>query len=79
VNGWIDAKERLPDTEDRVLIVYRHSSGRIEKAFIGDTYYDASVGVMRWSGLPRDCEVIYWQPIPDWPRESSHSQYSKSE
>jgi hypothetical protein len=67
VNGWIDPKVELPPYEDRYFIVYRHNgAAKIEKPYVADWIESEQ----RWSSLPRDCEVIYWQPVLDWPHES---------
>jgi hypothetical protein len=66
---WTDATKRLPDEEGRYWVVYRYKDGRQEKPYIGD--FDPPEE--RWNGLPLDCEVIYWQAVPEWRQQSSGS------
>lgn len=69
VNQWISVKDRLPKSEKEVLVWYRYTWGA------GFTAY--RFGISRWYSnikrwyegcLPKDIEVLYWQPLPEPPK-----------
>lgn len=63
-NQWISVEERLPETEERVLIVPNH----VEAYFIGFINSNNSF----WHGIFADgikhCEVTHWMPLPQPPK-----------
>ena len=68
VDRWISCKDRLPEPEKDVLVWYRYTWGA------GFTSY--RFGISRWYSnikrwyegcLPKDIEVLYWQPLPEPP------------
>jgi hypothetical protein len=70
VNQWISVKDRLPEPEKEVLVWYRYTWGA------GFTSY--RFGISRWYAnikrwyegcLPKDIEVLYWQPLPEPPKD----------
>lgn len=70
VDRWISVKDRLPEPEKDVLIWYRNTWGA------GFTSYRFGISrwysnIKRWYGgcLPKDIEVLYWQPLPEPPKE----------
>lgn len=74
VNQWISVKDRLPEPEKEVLVWYRYTWGA------GFTAY--RFGISRWYAnikrwyegcLPKDIEVLYWQPLPEPPKEGEHN------
>lgn len=74
VNQWISFKDRLPEPEKDVLIWYRETWGA------GFTSY--RFGISRWFSkrkrwyegcLPKDFEVLYWQPLPEPPKDGEHN------
>jgi hypothetical protein len=70
VNRWISVKDRLPEPEKEVLVWYRYTWGA------GFTSY--RFGISRWYSnikrwyegcLPKDIEVLYWQPLIEPPKD----------
>ena len=70
VNQWISVKDRLPEPEKEVLVWYRYTWGA------GFTSY--RFGISRWYSnikrwyegcLPKDIDVLYWQPLPEPPKQ----------
>lgn len=68
-NQWVSVKDRLPEPEKEVLVWYRYTWGA------GFTAY--RFGISRWYSnikrwyegcLPKDIEVLYWQPLPEPPK-----------
>ena len=69
INRWISVKDRLPEPEKEVLVWYRYTWGA------GFTAYRFGISkwysyIKRWyeGCLPKDFEVLYWQPLPEPPR-----------
>lgn len=69
-NQWVSVKDRLPEPEKEVLVWYRYTWGA------GFTAY--RFGISRWYSnikrwyegcLPKDIEVLYWQPLPEPPKD----------
>jgi hypothetical protein len=63
VNGWISVKDRLPEEESGLLLVY---NSRLKK--IGTSYWSEGI----WCGgtWPVTSQFItYWMPIPEPPKE----------
>lgn len=70
VNQWISVKDRLPEPEKDVLVWYRYTWGA------GFTSYRFGISkwysyIKRWyeGCLPKDIEVLYWQPLPEPPKQ----------
>lgn len=70
VDRWIGVKDRLPEPEKEVLIWYRYTWGA------GFTSYRFGISkwysnIKRWyeGCLPKDIEVLYWQPLPEPPQD----------
>lgn len=70
VNQWISVKDRLPELEKDVLVWYRYTWGA------GFTSYRFGISkwysnIKRWyeGYLPKGIEVLYWQPLPEPPKE----------
>lgn len=70
IDRWIDIKDRLSEPEKEVLVWYRYTWGA------GFTSYRFGISkwysnVKRWyeGCLPKDIEVLYWQPLPEPPKE----------
>ena len=70
VDRWISVEDKLPEPEKEVLVWYRYTWGA------GFTSY--RFGISRWYSnikrwyegcLPKDIEVLYWQPLPEPPKE----------
>ena len=70
INRWISVEDRLPESEKDVLIWYRNTWGA------GFTSY--RFGISRWFSnikrwyegcLPKDIEVLYWQPLSEPPQD----------
>lgn len=70
INQWISVKDRLPEPEKDVLVWYRYTWGA------GFTAY--RFGISRWYSnikrwyegcLPKDLEVLYWQFLPEPPKD----------
>lgn len=61
-NGWISCEERLPNTEDHVLVC---ATGRDEGVFIA--YFEEETEKWRYDtdeGIYYYVDVIAWQPLP---------------
>ena len=65
---WISVDEALPETEKQVLVYYRYKWGA------GFTAYGYGISNHhkvdnRWNnfGIPRDCEILSWQTLPEPP------------
>ena len=70
IDRWISIKDRLPEPEKEVLIWYRYTWGA------GFTSYRFGISkwysnIKRWyeGCLPKDFEVLYWQPLPEPPQD----------
>lgn len=70
VNQWISVKDRLPEPGKEVLVWYRYTWGA------GFTSYRFGISkwysnIKRWyeGCLPKDIEVLYWQPLPEPPKD----------
>ena len=63
MNDWINVKDRLPETEERVLIRYRQ--GKVKRTFVGE-YYPWEE---RWSSI-LDAVVTHWMPLPEPPEDN---------
>ena len=70
ISQWISVKDRLPEPEKDVWVWYRYTWGA------GFTSY--RFGISRWYAnikrwyegcLPKDIEVLYWQPLPEPPKD----------
>lgn len=62
-NGWIPCEERLPDTEDWVLVC---AVGKNEGVFIA--YFEEKTKKWRYDtdeGIYYYVDVIAWQPLPE--------------
>lgn len=69
VDRWISVNDRLPEPEKDVLVWYRYTWGA------GFTSYRFGISkwysnIKRWyeGCLPKDIEVLYWQPLPEPPK-----------
>ena len=70
VDQWISVKDRLPEPEKDVLVWYRYTWGA------GFTSYRFGISkwysnIKRWHEgcLPKDLEVLYWQPLSEPPQD----------
>lgn len=78
---WISVYDRLPETEDEVLVVKAMKNGRRQVGLgycISDyqyQYLDPVTGAMKMSskGPYWVCHgsnnVVYWMPVPELPKE----------
>lgn len=70
VNQWISVNDRLPELEKDVLVWYRYTwgAGFTSYRFGISKYYS---NIKRWyeGYLPKDIEVLYWQPLPEPPKD----------
>jgi hypothetical protein len=71
---WISVKDRLPEPKKEVLVWYRYTWGA------GFTSYRFGVSkwysnIKRWyeGCLPKDFEVLYWQPLPEPPKDGEQN------
>ena len=71
---WISVKDGLPEPEKDVLVWYRYTWGA------GFTSY--RFGISRWYSnikrwyegcLPKDIDVLYWQPLPEPPKDGEQN------
>lgn len=70
--GWIPCSERLPDTEDYVLV---NGTGNYEGVFIA--YYEQEAEKWRYDtdeGIYYYIDVIAWQPLPELYQEPAAVQ-----
>ena len=74
VSKWISVEDRLPEPEKEVLVWYRYTWGA------GFTSY--RFGISRWYSnikrwyegcLPKDIDVLYWQPLPEPPKDGEQN------
>ena len=69
VNRWISVDEALPEIDKPVLVYYQYywGKGDIAKECGISKYYNRG----KWSTLniPIDSDVLYWQPLPEPPKE----------
>ena len=69
VDRWISIKDRLPEPEKDVLVWYRYTwgAGFVSYRFGISRWYS---NIKRWyeGCLPKDLEVLYWQPLPEPPK-----------
>ena len=71
-NGWIPVKERLPETDDYILLSFSNFSlpqiGRYEEDEEGGAFY---IGDEAETCISQDLYVNAWMPLPEPYREES--------
>ena len=74
IDGWISVEDSLPEPEKDVLVWYRYTwgAGFMAYRFGVSKWYS---NIKRWyeGCLPKDIEVLYWQPLPEPPKERDPS------
>ena len=70
VNRWISCQDKMPEPGKDVLVWYRYTWGA------GFTSYRFGISkwysnIKRWykGCLPKDIEVLYWQPLSEPPKD----------
>lgn len=58
---WISVEERLPDTEELVLVQIRHNYCTDDWWAIKESAYVTN----HWYGIGNLCEVVAWRPRPE--------------
>lgn len=63
---WISVKDKLPDNEERVAVLYRYKNkSRLTK---WNAEYD--IENKRWKTYHLDdCTIEYWMPLPEPPKD----------
>ena len=62
MSEWIPVKERLPETDEMVLVTCWPKNGRPN---INRAYYDGQF----WHGSGSMSRVVAWQPLPEPSKE----------
>ena len=64
IQKWIPVTERLPGICESVLVCFDFMGGKAVK--VSDRYGKSG---LLWSGIPSDCKVTHWMPLPEPPKE----------
>ena len=75
ISQWISVEDSLPEPEKDVLVWYRYTWGA------GFTSYRFGISkwysnIKRWyeGCLPKGFEVLYWQPLPEPPKDGDTNE-----
>ncbi len=70
VNQWISVKDRLPKSEKEVLVWYKYTwdAGFTSYGFGINVWY-SNAKQWRDGCLLKGVEVLYWQPLPEPPKD----------
>lgn len=64
VQQWIPVSERLPNINESVLVCFDFMDGKCVR--VSDRY---GKNGMLWAGIPSNCKVTHWMPLPEPPKE----------
>lgn len=70
VNQWISVEDRLPESEKEVLVWYKYTwdAGFTSYGFGINVWY-SNAKQWRDGCLLKGVEVLYWQPLPEPPKD----------
>ena len=70
VPQWISVKDRLPESEKEVLVWYRYIWGDGSTSYgFGISWWYSNAKQWRDGCLLKGVEVLYWQPLPEPPKD----------
>ncbi len=70
VDRWISVDDRLPESEKEVLVWYRYTWDTASTSYgFGINVWNSNVKQWREGCLLKGVEVLYWQPLPEPPKE----------
>ena len=70
VDRWISVKDRLPESEKEVLVWYRYTWGAAPTSYgFGINRWYSNTKQWRDGCLLKGVEVLYWQPLPEPPKD----------
>ena len=74
VNQWISVDDRLPESEKEVLVWYKYTwdAGFTSYGFGINVWY-SNTKQWRDGCLLKDIEVLYWQPLPEPPKDGEQN------
>ena len=74
MNEWISVEERLPETDDEVLVWYEYFRyGKYNRMYqtYGLSQYIKQTDMWLSGGLGTKVKVLYWTPLPKAPTDQS--------
>jgi hypothetical protein len=73
VNQWISVKDRLPESEKEVLVWYRYTWGDAPTSYgFGINRWYSNTKQWRDGCLLKGVEILYWQPLPEPPKDGDN-------
>jgi hypothetical protein len=70
VDRWISVKDGLPESEKEVLVWYKYTWGVASTSYgFGINRWYSNVKQWREGCLLKGVEVLYWQPLPEPPKD----------
>lgn len=75
VNRWISVEDRLPESRKEVLVWYRYTWGNGSTSYgFGISWWHSNAKQWRDGCLLKGVEVLYWQPLPEPPKEGDTNE-----
>lgn len=74
VNQWISVDDRLPESEKEVLVWYKYTWDDASTSYgFGISWWYSNAKQWRDGCLLKGVEVLYWQPLPEPPKDGEHN------
>lgn len=75
VSQWISVKDRLPKSEKEVLVWYKYTWDAVSTSYgFGINRWYSNTKQWRNGCLLKGIEVLYWQPLPEPPKEGDTNE-----
>ena len=75
VNQWISVEDRLPESEKEVLVWYKYTWGAAPTSYgFGINVWYSNAKQWRDGCLLKGVEVLYWQPLPEPPKDGEANE-----